>query len=136
MPELQSNRNFLTQFCHTHEMILANTHFAHCPEKLVTYYELWAKPMDDIQDNKFAQLDYIMCGVGCMNSIKNIESLRQLALGSHHFLLLCEMENGFQFPKDCKRKQLMKMLLDYSVLQNDDVQHNFLESFKRHGARL
>ena len=109
MPELQANRNFLAQFCHETELLLANTFFECMPEQLVTYYEIAASPMEEIADNRFAQLDYILCGQSCKAGMHNIKSMRHLALASHHFLLYCEMESGFKLEKKSKKKSKTKV---------------------------
>ena len=95
-PEVHANRNLVAQFCHTTNTLLANTFFDHDAEQLITYHEISAKPMDAIMDNKFAQLDYILCGQIGFSAIENIESRRELALASHHFILFCEMKESIQ----------------------------------------
>ena len=73
------------------ELLLANTHFDHMDEQLVIYYKIKARPMDDIQPNLFAQLDYILCDAELFANMKDIFSMRKVALASHHFLLICQM---------------------------------------------
>ena len=90
MPELQANQNFLLQLCAATELALANTYFEHGADQLVTYYEIGATPMESIQDNKFAQLDFILCEALALADMAYIKSIRELAFASHHFILLCE----------------------------------------------
>ena len=87
MPEIQANRNFLAQLYHSLDLQIANTFFAQPADRLVTYFEIAASAMDEIKDNKFAQMDFIVCGSTCTTDMTDIYSMRHLAFASHHFLL-------------------------------------------------
>ena len=131
MPEAQANRNFLAQFCHSTGLLLANTYFAMPSAALVTYYEIGATPMEEIRDNKYAQLDFILCETSAFVDIAFIKSIRELAFASHHFILLCEMTTPFQLEK-CSRQQRSPIgKIDYTALQSMDIQQNFVEHFKQ-----
>ena len=132
MPEIQANRNFLAQLYHSLDLQIANTFFAQPADRLVTYFEIAASAMDEIKDNKFAQMDFIVCGSTCTTDMTDIYSMRHLAFASHHFLLYCEMESGFALEKRSKRKETTAPKLEYSVLRDPDLRQNFTEAFKVH----
>ena len=86
-------------------------------DKIVTYYEVGAKPMDAIQPIKFAQLDFILCGSDLLPKVRRMESMRALAFASHNFLLLAVMERPFQLEKRASRRRAPRRILDYTALQ-------------------
>ena len=108
-------------------MLLANTFFQHNAEELATYYEISATPIQDVQENKFAQLDYIVCPRNAIGSINNIGSNRYLPLFSHHFMVTCELKTPAILPKHCKSPTMPKR--DYSELENAMTSQNIIDHF-------
>ena len=131
-PELQANRNFLVQLCHSADLVLANTFHNQSMDKIVTYYEIGAKPMDAIQPNKFAQLNFILGGSDLLPKMRRMKSIRELTFVSHHFLLLSIMEEPFQLEKRASKRRAPRRILDYTALQQATIREQFVDCFKNH----
>ena len=101
----KSNRALLTAFCYINDLCIANTHYSHPDNELVTYYELAAKPMQAITPNKFAQIDFIMCPTGWRPNIADIRSFREIPFASHYFLLRCNFQQPIQLVKTKKTQK-------------------------------
>ena len=125
----KSNRALLTSFCHANDLFIANTGHSHADDELVTYYELAAQPMQPIAPNKFAQIDFIMCPLEWRNKIADVRSLREIPIGSHHFMLLC----NFGQPIKLEKQKLIKNAqprLDYDALLDTTIANNFVSAFE------
>ena len=55
-----SNRNLLIEACFAQRMLLANTFYEQPVEKCITYFDLAAKPYDEISYQNFAVLYYLL----------------------------------------------------------------------------
>ena len=86
------NRFLLLEFCACASVQIANT-FVDLPlDKIVTYRELASKPMDAITPATFAQLDLVLIETKWKHRVISIQSTREVALASHHFLLYCQLD--------------------------------------------
>ena len=55
------NRSLFLECCGTHKLVVVNSLFDYPDEVLVTYHNLNSKPMDNIANGSFSQLDYVLC---------------------------------------------------------------------------
>ena len=93
--------------------------------------------MDPIQDNKFAQLDFILCGPTGLSAMARIESIHRLALSSHHFILFCEMQTPFQLEKQKRQRSTpTKIQFDYMSLQKETIRRDLVHNFKMYQRKM
>ena len=90
--DAESNRELLLEQCRALEYRIGNTFFNHDPQHQVTYYDLAASPMQDISYPTFAQLDFLLMPLCWSHLLLDIRSKRTLALHSHHFIVISEVE--------------------------------------------
>ena len=95
---------------------------------LSTYFDLSAKPFDKICPQKFAELDHILVTDKWFDSIRSVRSDRNLALQSHHFAVVVELD--IQIPR---RRQLPKQpSWNTGALRATDVAKSFSQEFVNH----
>lgn len=63
--DARANRSLLVEFCFAHSTLIMNTYVEQPPENQVTYFDLAAHPLDDIDPRNFAVLDYTRLGILC-----------------------------------------------------------------------
>ena len=72
----------------SHGLAVANTFFEHDPDHQVTCYNVGSRPSDPLLPRHFGQIDLLRCPRSLLWSVVGVESRREAALSSHHFLVL------------------------------------------------
>ena len=121
-----SNRALLIELCAEHALIVGNTLVVEPPERQVTYFDLSAAPMDSVSSTSFAQLDLFLLPQGWASRVKSIFSLREAALASHHFLVVCRLQ--VTVPKILQAARPTKCLA-WDQLRNCANARTFAEHF-------
>ena len=95
--------------------------------KKVSYRGLKTKPTDDVAIGYFSQLDYVLCRAGLFNSIVDISTDRGIALNSHHFILVLDLNMEFE-----KQQQHSKPKVNLSSLSDEGMHGKFTDVFSRY----
>ena len=90
------NRFLMVEFCSSASLCIANTFFEKTLDKTVTYRELATQPMDEITTKTFAELDFLLVEEHWMHLVADIEARRDLALDSHHFIVICSFNAALE----------------------------------------
>ena len=125
LPAAHSNRELFLELCTSCGYVVANTFFARPVEQIVTYFELSAKPMDVVTDNAFAELDHVLVHNSWLHTVQSVCSDRRVALQSHHFILLIQLEIGIEK----KEKRQRPERFDLSCLLRQPVVCEFSRAF-------
>ena len=120
-----TNRELLLELCVATGLCVANTFIENAVEKQITYHELWASPMEDISWKRFAQLDHVLIPRGDLWQIRQIQSDRQQALASHHFLM--EVAVDIQMERSVSSSKHVRY--DLGALQQNGVKDAFANRF-------
>ena len=91
-----SNRELLIERCVAARLFVANTFFELPDTKKVTYRGLSTRPMEEISDKKFGQIDHILCHRDSMALVDSCASSRMPTLASHHFITICDLTMSFE----------------------------------------
>ncbi len=86
------NRLLLIEMCSACGLQATNTFIDLPDDKLVTFRAPGTAPMDTVSPSKFAQLDLLLAPVSDINGVIHIETNRSMALASHHYLILVELQ--------------------------------------------
>ena len=119
-----SNRNLLLDRCQASEYVVANTFFERPVEQRVTYFELSARPTDDIEYHKFAELDHVLIHRNWLTNITAIRSHRGEAFQSHHFLVTVDLSISIEKQHFKRHSQV-----DLTELRKQSVAENFTMHF-------
>ena len=119
------NRDLLLELCVSHELAVANTFFDLNVDKQVTYREPGVSPMDNVTDDKFAQLDLMLVPQGFLHQVCSLDSVRTVALASQHFLVESYLRCSFSTPRE--KRQVSRA--NRSALKDAEVRSRFVNNF-------
>ena len=129
--ETGSNRELLLEFCASQELAVVNTFFQRPVDELVTYRRPGTPPLQTVDAQCFAQLDFVLASPANMHLFRDIRSDRTAALASHHFLLVASMLCQPMVSGVCNGEQI-----DRGHLKDKQVAESFNTRFERYlGSR-
>ena len=88
----ESNRSLLIELCSSLGLVIANTFFDEPPEKQITCYNVGAEAMSPATPANHGQLDFMLISRDWLSQICSVHSDRSIALASHHFLVLADVQ--------------------------------------------
>ena len=127
-----SNRELLFECCHSCGLIVASSFFDHPPMHQVTYFGLRAKPMDEITETSFAQIDHVLVHCDSREMVTDCWSDRRFALNSRHFPLFASLRHIFQKVYGPRRTPSR----DHCALRDKTVRSSFSKRFQRSRIRI
>ena len=122
-----SNRDLLFELCLSNGYVVANTFIERPVEEKVTYFDLAAKPKDEISVRYFTELDHVLAQRDWMHKVLHVKSVRDAALQSHHFLVLVKLD--LWIPKICRARRPPKLNIPM-VLLLPSLNAAFIDFFK------
>ena len=94
--DTRDNRDYLIEYCTTHELRVLNTMYRKTPNKLATYRKKKEKPKPNETESFAAttheQLDYIITNKRWRNSISNTESDTKANIDTDHFPVIATVK--------------------------------------------
>ena len=98
-----SNRDLLMECCRSNRLFVAASFFEQPLEAQVTYRSLTSKPMDEITDTRFAQIDHTLVPLDDYDTVLACWSSRTDALNSHHFPIFVSL--AIEFDRQAKPRK-------------------------------
>ena len=85
------NRALLVEFCESNSLVVANTFHRSDDSKKVTFMEAGAPPLGVVTPRDYNMLDLLLCSESYLPCLKLLESTREAALATDHFLVRCSL---------------------------------------------
>ena len=121
------NRDLLMEFCLSRSRVVGNTFLPNADDQKVTYFEPWARPLEDITPSKFAMLDLVLLPASCSHRLITGYSDRSCSIASHHFPFTSVLDVQLHAAK----KKIRKQSVDWSCLREPYFREQFSIEFKK-----
>ena len=122
-----TNRPLFSEYCGTHDFVVANTLFEYADEFLVTYHNLTSQPLETVVPWKFSQIDFVLCAKQNTDMVDDCWTDRSISLRSHHFLMIASVR--IEFPKQGTKYDARRNI---QSIRNENRSHIFYSAFTEH----
>ena len=119
-----TNRPLFSEYCGTHDFVVANTLFDYADEFLVTYHDLTSQPLEEVVPWKFSQIDFVLCAQQNADMVDDCWTDRIISLRSHHFLMIASVR--IEFPKQSTKYEARRNI---QSIRDENHSHTFYSAF-------